>query len=131
MLKWIKNKIADVKLSLIVSWIDKTPHKHEILNLAVRKLFCATTERDILREEDKKLFYKEKELTENDIKLLKVEATNFQNTKLWQTIMTEIEWQANKRIFEVSKTENDLIAGKIALFNLEVIKSVLNKIKNH
>ena len=102
--------------------------KHQILTFAVKKHYCAISEEDILKQKEDKWFYMDKALDDTELKLLKSEVVSFSNTRFWKILKTEIEYQANKRMFLISKNENDLIAGKIALFNLDVIKSVINRI---
>jgi hypothetical protein len=132
MIKWLKNLIFSLKLSLIQKWLNylRNEDKHEILTLSVGELFNAVTEDDIFRynKEINRWFYMDKELSESDFNLLKAEAINFRESKLWQVLQTEIEWQSNKRTFILSRTPEDLIAGKMALFNLDVIRTCLNKI---
>jgi hypothetical protein len=148
MLNQLKNKIAEWKLDLIKRWILEVD-KHEVLTMAIKKLYHAVGEEDILKEKSfcckaniykgfcvecanpvnkKVLSYNNEILNEGEITLIQAEASNFKNTKLWQILQKELEWQAIKRIGLDSRTTDDLIAGKSQLFNLEVIKSVLNRI---
>jgi hypothetical protein len=124
----MKKRIKNIKVALVKRWLDgfNEQEKHEILTMAVKRFYNSIDENDILKRKSNKWFYRDKAMTENEVKTLIAEAHAFLNTRLWKVLKTDIEYQANKRMFLHSSSEIDLIAGKIALFNLEAIKTRLN-----
>jgi hypothetical protein len=102
--------------------------RHEVLTLAVKKLFTTVGDNDILKQKEGKWFYRNVALKESDMKLLTAETHVFLNSYLYKILQTEIEYRANRRMFLESKNEFDLIAGKVMLYILDIIKSVLNRI---
>lgn len=67
-------------------------------------------------------------LTNPEVLELKAQATKLLESKLWRLLSGEITKQAHEAILKKAGTESDLIGGKIMMFNLFVIESVLKKI---
>ncbi len=101
--------------------------KQEILTMAVRKFFNTISADDILKEKDGQWFYEGRAMNEASKKLLISQAEVLKEWQLWKILQDDIRYQANKRMFLDSKTENDLIAGKITLWTLDVISTRLKK----
>jgi hypothetical protein len=110
----------------LLNYLSKE-EKHEILTMSVRKFFNTITAEDILKEKEGQWFYEGKALNEATKKLLISQAEVLKEWQLWKILQDDIRYQANKRMFLDSKTENDLIAGKIMLWNLDVISDRLKK----
>lgn len=103
--------------------------KYTILTLAVRKLFNTLGPADILKVSDGGQWMSEgKTLNEGQKKLLIAEAINFTNTTLWKVLQADIKYQANRRMFNRSKTALDLVAGKLWLFTLDAINTRLKSL---
>jgi hypothetical protein len=101
--------------------------KQEVLTMAVKKFFNTISAEDVLKERDGQWFYEGKAMTEATKKLLISQAEVLREWPLWKILQDDIRYQANKRMFLDSKTESDLIAGKITLWTLDVINSRLKK----
>lgn len=101
--------------------------KQEMLTMAVRKFFNTISADDILKEKDGQWFYEGRAMNEASKKLLISQAEVLTGWQLWKILQDDIRYQANKRMFLDSKTENDLIAGKITLWTLDVINTRLKK----
>ncbi len=109
--------------------VDKHEDKHKILTQAVKELFNTISAEDILQENNKGEWrYKDKLLTEAQQKQLIAEAQLFLKTRLWQVMKDDVKHQLNKRTFEKSQTEMDMIAGKLGLFLLDAFKTRLNSL---
>ncbi len=106
-------------------WLQK-----KLINILVRNLFNAITERDILLIDGKGQWrYKNKKLTEDTIQRLKDDADTFANSTLWKILTDEVRYKANQRMFETSNNTYDLLAGKMLLYAIDIIKSKINNIK--
>jgi len=130
MKNWIINKLGGYPtISDAINAIRDQKYKHQILTLAVRKLFYTISDEDMLREENGTWFYKGKALNEADKQQLMGEATTFINSKLWKILYNDIVYQAGKKMFIHSTNDFDLIGGKLALFNLDVLKTRLKSME--
>lgn len=103
--------------------------KHQLLTEAVGHLFNTIGANDILTIKEKKWFFQDRELDENQVHQLVEEMTFFKKSKLWQVLKADLRYQANKRMFIDSRTIDDLVAGKLILFYIDIIETRLNKIK--
>jgi hypothetical protein len=102
--------------------------KNEALTEAVRQLFNAISEEDILHEEDGVWIVQGKPLNDAQKKLLIVEAKQFTAMRLWKVLQLDLKWKANELMFLKSKTDNDLIVGKLWLYSLKQLKNRLENI---
>lgn len=102
---------------------------HEILTKAVSHLFNTVGKEDILKVQDKKMYFQGRELDENGVHQLVEEAKFFKTSKLYKVLQAELRYQANKRMFLDSSTIEDLIAGKILLLYIDIIETRLKELK--
>lgn len=100
--------------------------KDEVLTQAVKHLYNTIGAEDILRVDGDDWIFEGKALNSGQKKLLASQARTLINTQLWKVLQADIKYMANKRMFVESKTEQDLIAGKIWLFTLDALKTRLN-----
>lgn len=100
----------------------------DILAKAMQGLFNTITEDDILKEVKTEWRVGDKMVGEGEKKLLISEAQVFLNSKLWKVLKTDIRYRANLMMFEKSKTEMDLVAGKLFLYALDCIKTRLESL---
>jgi hypothetical protein len=98
-------------------------HKDEVLQEIVKDLYTTIGADDILKEIQGVWFVGDKPLQEEEKKLIIAEAQIFINTKLWKILQLDVKYRANLKMFEQSKTETDLIAGKLWLFTLDCFKT--------
>lgn len=102
--------------------------KHKVLTLAVKRLFNSVGQDDILRTNERGIWMIEgREMTQEEMEAVKKSAENFMNGKLWSILEKDIRYQANRRMFTDSKNEFDLIAGKLLLYSLDIIKTRLKR----
>jgi len=107
----------------LAEWDDK-----KVLQETVKELFNTIGEDDILKEIDGKITVKGKPISEQYKGQLIVEAQTLMGSKLWQVLKDDLRYRANITMFERSKTEQDLIAGKILLFLIDSIKTRLESL---
>lgn len=101
----------------------------EILTELVRDLFNTIDEHDILREEiDGTWYVGDKELQDAEKKIVISEAQMFLKGKVWNVLQRDVKYLANKRMYISSRTEMDLVAGKLLLYLLDIIKTRLQSL---
>lgn len=103
--------------------------KDQILTEAVKDLYNTISKDDILQEGSRgEWLVADRPIIEGEKKLLISEAQIFIHSRLWKVLQTDIKYQSNKKMFEDSKTEYDLIAGKMTLYLLDIIKTRLESL---
>lgn len=104
--------------------------KLKLFNYLMKNLFNTVTEDQILKIYNNKVTIGNVELSEKDVRGLKSEAITIQSLPLWQYLTGSMKYIANKRMYNDSKSIEDLIAGKMILFTLEVMEKKIDNIKN-
>jgi hypothetical protein len=102
--------------------------KDEVLTEAVKELFNTIGVDDILKIEHGVWTIGGKEINDVTKRLLQAEAKVLVESRLWKELKKDIQYRANQIMFEKSKTEQDLIAGKLWLYTLDSIETRLNQI---
>ncbi len=130
MKKWLIKILGGYPdIDSLLEVVDKHEDKHKILTEAVKHLFNTIGADDILQENSKGEWrYGDKTLLPAQQKLLIAEAKVFLTTRLWKVLQDDVKHQLNKRMYTLSKNENDLIAGKIGLFVLDALRTRLNSL---
>lgn len=95
--------------------------KDEVLTEAVRDLFNTIGSDDIIEIQGDSWTIGEKVLKPAEVKHLKSQAHIFVNSRLWRELKKDIKYRANKIMFEKAKSEQDLTAGKLWLYTIDVI----------
>lgn len=110
-----------------------TANKYRILTLAVKKLFNTISSDDILRihKPTGEWMYKNRVLSKGERDLLAAEAKLFLGSKLWEILKDDIRYQANRKMFILSKSEIDIIAGKLWTYTLEGFTTRLESLSEH
>lgn len=105
------------------------------IGLLVKKLFKAITAEDVLRMQyvpktmKPKITFQDKTIEpERMIKLIE-DAEAFESSFLWKLLENNIRYSAQEKMFPQSNVDNDLLFGKAMLYNLQVIKNTIEKIK--
>ena len=102
--------------------------KELILTQTVRNLFNTIDTDDVLKIVGNSITCCGKPLNEGEYKLLTAEATNFLNSRIWKVLSKDVAYRAKEAMFEKAKTEEDLTAGKMCLYVLDIIKTRLEQI---
>jgi len=92
---------------------------HEVFNII--------TEDDILKVEGNNWTLKGEKLPDVAIKTLQSQARGFVNSKLWEILRTELRWHVYDKLVNKSKSEEDLIAGKVLGYLVDIIDSKLKR----
>jgi len=101
--------------------------RNQILTEAVKHLFNTISEDDILQTGNQWTL-RGKPISEGEVKQLQEEAKLITELKLWRILQLELKYQANKAIYENSKDLVDIMAGKILLYYIDIIRTKLNKL---
>lgn len=101
--------------------------KHEVLTLAVQDLYNAVGPEDIFRRINGERTFEGKALPNAIAQQLIAEAYNFSKGRLWEVLKAELRWAANKKMFFESRTDGDLMAGKVMLYILKIIDDKLKQ----
>jgi len=105
---------------------SKEDSQKRFISYLVKDLFNTIDENDILQEKPGgKVLFRGNPLSQEAVNLLRDNAETFASSTLWQILNNEVKYKANLRMFEKAKNEQDLIAGKMALWILEVINKKL------
>jgi hypothetical protein len=68
-------------------------------------------------------------LTAQEIKNIKEEIKFIETTRIWRIYIESLKEQAQKSIFDKAQTMDDLFAGKMMLYNLDIMLKINNIFK--
>lgn len=105
---------------------ENRENRNRILTLAVKKLFNTLGPDDILQpHESGTWFFQGKMMSKEDVGYLQAEAEKLMDSKLWKILQADVKYQANRKTFILSKTEEDLTAGKLWMFTFDTMNTRL------
>lgn len=99
-----------------------------IANYLLKHLFNTITADDILVYKDKAFQVAGKTLPVKDKQDIVSGARNIKRMFVWEMINKDIQFQANRMMYESSKNVDDMIFGKAILFTLDVISLKIDKL---
>jgi len=103
--------------------------KHQILTLAVKRLFNTFGPEDILSENTaRQWMYEGKILTEGQKKSLIAEASQIINTNTWKILQADVKYKANRMMFQTATTEMQIASGKLWLYIIDVFNTRLKSL---
>lgn len=103
--------------------VESKEDKHKILTKTVSHLFKTIGDNDILKYEKGLYWYKGRELTEHEVKQIKSEAELFEKFFLYEVLNAEVKHHTARKMFYLSQTVDDLIAGKLIEYTWDIIKT--------
>lgn len=87
---------------------------------------------DVLTVNDKGfVFLNGKSITDIEVKELKAEVKAFKNFKLWRILQETIRQKAIEKSVLQSKNFDEVVAGKMMIHNIGIIKSIVELIDNY
>lgn len=105
--------------------------KYEILTTAVKKLFNALGPEDILQQNERgQWLISGREMSKEEANILIAEAQKLLDSKLWKILQADVKYQINKKMYVESKTQGDMIAGKLGYYIFDVINTRLKNLKS-
>lgn len=103
---------------------------HDVLDARVAELFHTIRKSDLLRQENGAWYSGGRELTIHEIRQIKAEARALLNSRLWQALEDDVDYQAYNLIFTKSRSELDLIGGKMLKVYLDIHKTKLKELSS-
>ena len=107
--------------------------KRETLNILTAHLFNTVSHKDVLKfkiEGNKStIFIGDRELTDKHKIALISEANKLKDSLFWETIVKTLKNQANLKLYNNSKSDDDLILGKGMLITIDLLEQTLYKLK--
>jgi hypothetical protein len=102
----------------------------DVLAEAMSDLFNVINADDILQEAGPGKWKLGNRVIEPAIQqLLVAEAQTFLKTRLWKDVLQyDVKYNANLRMFERSKTEMDMVSGKMCFYVLDIFKTRLESL---
>lgn len=105
--------------------------KDKLFNYLTKYLFNTIDVDDILRVDSVgRVFLRGKQIDPAKLDALKENAKAFKESGLWRFMKDQIKYEANKIIYDSSKTIEDTRFGKAMLLDLEVIERFLDTLSN-
>ena len=101
----------------------------KVVNYLTRHLIRALTEDDILIITNNRYFLGKRKLTDEEIGTLKQEAKDFSKSFLWELMRRDIQFLAYMRGSRKAKDANDIIFSNAMYYDLEIIETFINRIK--
>ncbi len=108
--------------------VEKTlPDFDDLLNERISSLLGIVDERKVVREDKlrKFIFIGDEQITPERRHNLQQEAEVITQTELWSLMENTIRKSAHNKLMVEAKDLNDLLAGKMALYNLDLLKKIL------
>lgn len=105
---------------------------NKILNYVLSNYFKALTEEDIFVSNKKngKIYIKGREVEEKYRIKLSKDADKIVNSKMWDLIKNECEYQANLKMFQTSGRDMDLLFGKAMIHSIKVLDIKLKQLSS-
>ena len=110
---------------MVKGWLQK-----KLINLLARHLFNSVSFDDILSVRKDGIWLNGRKLSDADVKQIKSEAGALKRFLLWGLLNNELKLAANMRMFEKSQTVEDIVAGKLLLYQVNVQKEIVERISD-
>ena len=113
----------------IVNYIKA--HKKEWFDELLKESFVVVDPKDVLHiVSPNSAFFGDKELTSEEFEQIVREAERLKRSFLWNVISRELRFEASNLIAYKSKTEEDIIGGKMMLYCISTIEDLLDRLTN-
>lgn len=106
-------------------WLRK-----KFINILVKNLYQGLTEEDILILKNGGVYWHGKLVPHDRLSTIAEGAERFENSLVWKALSSEVEYQAEKRMFRKSLNYDDMMFGKAMLYNIEIIEEKMKYLKN-
>jgi len=101
--------------------------QRRLVQFIVKDVFNTISEDDILTKTSEGWKHKGGILTEGQITVLKKEAKQISQTKVFEILLSEIRYHA-KEALNKAQTENDIISAKLLSYFADVVQSKIKKL---
>lgn len=102
--------------------------RRRLLTLAVKRCFNTIGPEDILHEKGGRWIAEGGPLSDAEIKTLVAQAAQLRRSLLWRILKADVKYQANKATFLKARTDDDLTAGKLCMWNFDVLETRLKSL---
>ena len=99
-----------------------------IINYALKDLLCSVQASEVLEARDNKLYLGKQPLSNEQLNTLVSEARFLESSRIWSILQETLKARANEVIFNKSTTFDDVMSGKLMLYNLREIEKIVNTI---
>lgn len=104
--------------------------RRRVKNWLLRYLFNAITIDEIITKDKDLVKIDGKPLDRDTILQLKAEAKALGGFRLWKLMTDSVRFQAKDKIFNKSLVFEDVMAGKLMLYNLDTLESIVKVINS-
>lgn len=106
------------------------PARRALLAAATRRLFNTIDEDDLLKVDkaSSQWTYMGRPLGKEEMMVIIQQAKGLIDSRLWAVLLADIKYQANRRIYIDSKSEDDLVAGKLLLYLGDIIHTRVKRL---
>lgn len=104
--------------------------RRKFINFIARQIFNLVVENDILKVSGNKVIHKGRVLTNDEKKSIIGQAKSMNEMFFWELLLTEMKHIGNQKIYFESKTESDLLAGKMILWVVDVMERKVKNLSN-
>lgn len=108
----------------------KAELQKQLAPLVFKELFNGITEDDVLKLVNGKLIHRGVPLSLEQKNSIIMEAENLKTNNALIAILTDLKFTANKKIYEDSVSIEDILAGKMALWTVDLIEKKIINLSN-
>lgn len=97
----------------------------KIIHKLFRWVFVEVRPEDVITFKGGKIYLGKNEATDQETQNLIAEAVFFKESRLYQVLISSLGDKAKQKMFEKSETWEDMLGGKLMLYNLDVQKQIV------
>ena len=101
-----------------------------LVNFIIEDVFNAVSFEDVLKIKGNVWRCAGKTLTEREVGSLRSEVEILKQSALWRHLKDDLMWHAQRMLVNKSKSEEDLIAGKMLLYWISVVEARLRAMED-
>lgn len=102
--------------------------RERILTIKIEDLYNTIGKDDILRKEGNSWWVGDRLIPIQEMKLIIAEAQMLKKSRLWKVLQEDVKYQANAKMFDISRNIGDLTMGKSWTWVLDCFKTRINEI---
>lgn len=104
--------------------------KRWFINFITRNLFNTLTEDDIIKYDSSKKHFvvNGQAVPDSEAREIVNGASIVQQTLVWKLLVSEMKVLANKKMYFHSKNEDDILAGKMMLYTIDIMERKLDNL---
>lgn len=103
--------------------------RRKCINFLAKHLYKTITTDDLLQEKKGRIYVRGVMVTREAEAALRDEAERLQDSTLWKLLTLELKHHAIQKALQKSETMEDVIAGKLMIYTIDVINTRLSSLK--